>query len=202
MRRPAQWLFVLLFCLADAGLSMAQDATVRIRGTIARVEGPAYVVNLRDGSEVKVVVTANATVTAIIAASLQDIKPGSYVGVAGLPRPDGSQKALEVHIFPEAMRGTGEGHRGWDLQPSATMTNGTVEEGTVSVDGQVLKLKYKDGEKVIVVAPDAPIVQYAPADLSELKPGARIFIGAARKRDDGVLETPRINVGRGIDPPM
>src|SRR5262245_46030263 len=152
---------------------------IRVRGTIERVDGDNYIVKSRDGSELKVALAANASVVALIKASLSDIKPGSYVGIAGMPNPDGSQRALEVHIFPEAMRGTGDGHRSWDLQPTSTMTNGNVEQSVAGTDGQTLMLKYKDGEKKIVVPATTPIVSYAPADKSELKPGAKIFINAA-----------------------
>ena len=179
----------------------AQD-TVRVRGAIERVDGDLYVVKTRAGAEVKVKLPDNVMVVALIKASLADIKQGSYVGVAGMPQADGSQKALEVHIFPEAMRGTGDGHRGWDLQPTSTMTNGNVEQTAASSDGQVLTLKYKDGEKKITVGPDTPIVVYAPGEKSELKPGAPIFISAATRQADGTLTTPRVNVGRGIAPPM
>lgn len=181
--------------------ALAQD-TVRIRGAIERVEGDTYVVKARNGAEHKVKLPDNVMVVALIKASLADIKQGSYVGVAGMPQADGSQKALEVHIFPEAMRGTGDGHRGWDLQPSSTMTNGAVEQTAASADGQVLMLKYKDGEKKILVAPDTPIVVYVPGDKNELKAGAPIFISAATKQPDGTLTTPRVNVGRGVAPPM
>ena len=189
------------FGLLFAGTVVAQDM-VRVRGTIERVDGDVYVVKARGGTELKVKLADNATVVALTKASLADIKPGSYVGVAALPLPDGSQKALEVHIFPEAMRGTGDGHRGWDLQPSSTMTNGSVEQTAASSDGQVLTLKYKDGEKKIVVPPDIPIVVYVPGDKSELKAGAAIFISAATKQPDGTLQAPRVNVGRGVAPPM
>ena len=137
-------------------MAKAQEPPVRVRGTIERVEGDIYIVKARDGGELKVKLADNATVVALVKASLADIKQGSYVGVAGMPQADGSQKALEVHIFPEAMRGTGDGHRGWDLQPSSTMTNGNVEQTAASSDGQVLTLKYKDGEKKIVVPADTP----------------------------------------------
>jgi len=191
----------LLLALA-APPANAQEAPVRVRGTIDRVEGDVYVVKARGGGELKVKLADKATVVALTKASLADIKQGSYVGVAGMPQADGSQKALEVHIFPEAMRGTGDGHRGWDLQPSSTMTNGSVEQTAASSDGQVLTLKYKDGEKKIVVPPDAPIVVYVPGERSELKPGASIFIAAAVKQPDGTLQAPRVNVGRGVAPPM
>ena len=181
---------------------LAQDAPVRVRGTIDRVEGDTYIVKARGGAELKVTLAEKAMVVALIKASLADIKQGSYVGVSGMPQADGSQKALEVHIFPEAMRGVGDGHRGWDLQPTSTMTNGNVEQATASSDGQVLMLKYKDGEKKIVVSSDTPIVVYVPGERSELKPGASIFISAAVKQPDGTLQAPRVNVGRGVAPPM
>jgi hypothetical protein len=154
-----------------APLAWAQE-TVRVRGTIDRVDGDTYVVKARDGTELKLKLAPNAMVVSLIQASLADIKQGSYVGVAGMPLPDGSQKALEVHIFPEAMRGVGDGHRGWDLQPSSTMTNGSVEQTSASSDGQMLTLKYKDGEKKIVVPSGIPIVVYVPGEVSELKAGA------------------------------
>jgi len=181
---------------------LAQDAPVRVRGTIDRVEGDTYIVKARGGAELKVTLAEKAMVVALIKASLADIKQGSYVGVSGMPQADGSQKAREVHIFPEAMRGVGDGHRGWDLQPTSTMTNGNVEQATASSDGQVLMLKYKDGEKKIVVSSDTPIVVYVPGERSELKPGASIFIAAAVKQPDGSLQAPRVNVGRGVAPPM
>jgi hypothetical protein len=151
---------------------------------------------------VKVKLPDNVMVVALTKASLADIKQGSYVGVAGMPQPDGSQRALEVHIFPEPMRGTGDGHRGWDLQPSSTMTNGTVDQATAAANGRELVLKYKDGEKKIAVPAETPIVVYAAGEKSELKPGAAIFISAATKQPDGTLTTPRVNVGRGVAPPM
>jgi len=179
-----------------------QNQPVRVRGTIERVEGDIYVIKVRGGTEAKVKLPANVMVVSLVKASLADIKPGSYVGVSGMPQADGSQKALEVHIFPEAMRGVGDGHRNWDLQPSSTMTNGAVDQSSASADGQVLTLKYKDGEKKIIVTPETPIVTYMPGDKSELKPGAPIFISAATKEADGVLTSPRVNVGRGVAPPM
>ena len=195
-------LCALTFAMAMGPLASAQDAPVRVRGTIDRVEGDTYIVKARGGGELKVTLAEKALVVALIKASLADIKAGTYVGVSGMPQADGSQKALEVHIFPEAMRGTGDGHRGWDLQASSTMTNGNVEQTAASSDGQVLTLKYKDGEQKIVVAPDTPIVIYVPGEASELKPGASIFIAAATKQPDGTLKTPRVNVGRGVAPPM
>src|ERR1700693_747361 len=153
-------LALLALILAPAApIAWAQDAApMRVRGTIERVDGDTYIVKARGGAELKVTLAEKAMVVALIKASLTDIKQGSYVGVSGMPQPDGSQRALEVHIFPESMRGVGDGHRGWDLQASSTMTNGNVEQVAASSDGQVLNLKYKDGEKKIVVPADTPIV--------------------------------------------
>jgi hypothetical protein len=201
MLRRALGLLALGVALT-APVVWAQEATVRVRGTIARVDGDMYLVKARDGTELKLKLTPKAAVVALIQASLADIKQGAYIGVAAMPLADGSQKALEVHIFPEAMRGTGEGHRGWDLQPASTMTNGNVENASASSEGQVLTLKYKDGEKQIVVPAGTPIVSYVPGDVSELTAGAKIFISAAKKLPDGSLEAARVNVGRGIAPPM
>ena len=180
----------------------AQDAMVRVRGTIEKVEGGVYFVKSRDGAELKLKLAAGGGVSAIVPAKLADIKPGQYIGVAALPMADGSQKALEVHLFPEALRGLAEGHRPWDLEPKSTMTNANVEAQVAAKDGQVLTLKYKDGEKKIVVPDGIPIVAFAPGDASDLKPGAKIFVGGAKKLPDGTLETSRVNVGKGTAPPM
>jgi len=185
-----------------APLVWAQDAPVRVRGTIERVADGTYFVKSRDGSELKLKLAANGGVSALVPAKLADIKQGLYIGVAALPQADGSQKALEISIFPESLRGLAEGFRPWDLQPKSTMTNANVEAIVASTDGQVLTLKYKDGEKKVIVPPDIPIVVFAPGEVSELKPGAKIFVGAAKKLPDGTLETTRINVGRGVAPPM
>jgi hypothetical protein len=191
-----------LSLLAVTSIANAQG-TVRLRGTVDRIEGSMYVIKLSDGTEAKVAPTEKALFVAIVKASLSDIKQGSFVGTTGMPQADGSQKAIEVHIFPEAMRGTGEGHYPWDLRPQSTMTNANVEQTATGVDGQTLTLKYKDGEKKILVPPDAMIVTYVPGDKSEITPGTKIFITAAKKLDDGTFQTPRINYGKnGLGPPM
>ncbi len=188
--------------LAVTSNANAQN-TVRLRGTVERIEGQTYVLKLRDGTEAKVSLAANGVVSAIIKASLSDIKRGSFVGTTAMPQADGSQKAIEVHIFPEAMRGTGEGHYPWDLRPHSTMTNANVEQTVAGIDGQTLTLKYKDGEKKVLVPADAVIVTYVPGDKSEITPGTKIFIAAAKKQDDGTFQAPRINYGRnGLGPPM
>lgn len=170
--------------------TFAQD-TVRVRGTIERLEGQTLIVKSRDGAELKVALADSGLVVAIVKASLSDIKVGSFVGVTGMPQSDGSQRAVEVHIFPEAMRGTGEGHYPWDLRPQSTMTNANVvkiRQTVTEVAGRVLIAKYKDGEKKIIVPPDTPIVSYVLSDRSELKVGEQIFIGAAKKLPDGTLQ--------------
>jgi hypothetical protein len=174
----------------------AADDTVRIRGTIERVEGPVYVVKNRDGAELKLTVTDNPLFVAIAPSTMADIKPGMFVGSAGTMQPDGTQKAIEVHIFPESMRGTGEGHYDWDLKPQTKMTNGNVEQTVAGVDGPLLSVKYKDCEKKLVVTPETVVVTYVPGDKDDLKPGTRIFVAAAKKQPDGTLQTPRITYGR------
>jgi len=196
--------------LAAAGFALFLTAppvnaqeTVRVRGTIDRVEGPIYIVKSRDGNELKVSLAENGGATAVVKASLADIKKGSFVGVASMPQADGGLRALEVLIFPEAMRGVGEGHYPWDLRPQSMMTNGNVEQTVTDVNGQTLTLKYKDGEKKVTVPTDAAIVTFAPGDKADLKAGVKIFIVAAKKQADGSLQAPRINYGKdGLTPPM
>jgi hypothetical protein len=182
----------------------SQDAPpVRVRGTIERIEGPIFVVKSRQGTELKIVLTENAVAVGVVKAALADIKPGTFVGIAAMPQADGTQRALEVLIFPEAMRGTGEGHYPWDLQPSSTMTNANVEQVVTGVSGPTLTVKYKDGEKTIIVPSDAPIVTFAPGDKADLKPGIKIFILGAKKLPDGTLQAARVNYGKdGLTPPM
>ncbi len=150
VQRVVAALSFVLLCLTVP--AQAQE-TMRIRGTIERIEGPVYVVKNRDGSELKLTVTDNPLYVAIVPATMADIKPGMFVGSAGMMQADGTQKAIEVHIFPESMRGTGEGHYDWDLMPKSKMTNGNVEQAVTGVDGPVLSVKYKDGEKKLVVTP-------------------------------------------------
>jgi hypothetical protein len=160
-------------------------------------------VKARNGEEQKVKLADNVTVTGITKTTLSEIKPGSYIGVTGQPQPDGSQKAIAIHIFPEAMRGTGEGFRPWDLRPNSTMTNATVDQKVEATDGQTLTIKYKDGEKKVTVTPDTPIVTFVPSTRAELKAGAKIIVMGADKKPDGSFETARVNVGLdGLTPPM
>ncbi len=168
-----------LVLLCVAATAWAQDS-MRVRARIVRVEGQTLLVRSRDGAELKVALTDNAVIVGLVKASFADIKPGSFVGATGLRQADGTLKAVEVHIFPESMRGAGEGHRPWGLAPESTMTNGSVEHPVTGVDGQTMVLKYKDGEKKFIVPPDTPIVIYVPGSKSELKAGTEIFISAAK----------------------
>jgi hypothetical protein len=189
--------------LASSAWAQQSPTPTRIRGTIESVDGKTMSIKTREGTDVKVNMTDDITVIGIAKASLSDIKASSYIGVSGMPQPDGSQKALAIHIFPEAMRGAAEGFRAWDLRPNSTMTNATVAQTVASVDGQVIEVKYKDGEKKVVVPADAPIVAFVTGEKSEIKPGAKVIIFGAMKKDGGSLETNRIGVGRdGIAPPM
>jgi hypothetical protein len=171
-----------------------------------KVDGNTLTVKARDGAQLTIAVPDNVRVMNFVKASLADIKPNSYIGVTAMPQADGSQKAIAIHIFLEAQRGTGEGHRPWDLRPGSTMTNAAVETTAAGVDGQVLTVKYKSAdkteEKKVIVPPEATIVTYAPADKSELKPGAQIIIFGAQKQPDGTLQAQAVNVGRGVTPPM
>jgi hypothetical protein len=183
--------------------SAQQSPTVRIRGTIEAVDGATLTIRSRDGADLKVRMTDNVAVFGVVKTALSEIKPGSYIGVSALPEPDGTQKALAVHIFPEAQRGAAEGFRPWDLRAGSTMTNATVAETVAGTDGQNILVRYKDGEKKVVVPPETPIVTFVAGDKSEVKPGAKIIIFGAVKKDDGTLEANRVNVGRdGITPPM
>ncbi len=191
------------FGLVCLSLPASAQETVRIRGTIESIEGPVFVVKNRDGAELKLTVTDKPLFVAIVKAKMADIKPGMFVGATGVTQPDGTQKAIEVHIFPESMRGTGEGHYDWDLKPQAKMTNANVEQTVAGVDGQILSVKYKDGEKKVLVTPETAVVTYVTGDRSDLKPGIKVFVGAAKKQPDGTVLTPRITYGKdGLTPPM
>jgi hypothetical protein len=174
----------------------------RVRGTIEGVEGDVLSVKSRGGEDVKLHMTGDMRVVGITRISLSDIKVGSFIGTTTVPGPDGSQNAVEVHVFPEDMRGTGEGSRPYDLRPNSTMTNATVDQSVVGNDGHTLLIKYKDGEKKVLVSAETPVVTYVPADKSDLKAGAKV-IAFMKKLPDGSFETNRVSVGRdGLTPPM
>jgi hypothetical protein len=191
------------FALTCIAVPASAQETVRIRGTIEKVDGPAYVVKNRDGAEYKLTVSDPGLYVGIVKSTMADIKPGMFVGSTGMTQPDGSQKAIEVHIFPESMRGTGEGHYDWDLKPNTKMTNANVEQTVAGVDGPVLSVKYKDGEKKLMVTPETVVVTYIIGDKSDLKPGTKIFVAAGKKQADGSVQTPRVTYGKdGLTPPM
>lgn len=184
--------------------AVAQKAPVptRLRGTIESIEGDTLQVKSRSGENVKLHLASDLRVSGIVKIALADIKVGSFVGATTVPGPDGGDNAVEVHVFPENMRGTGEGSRPWDLKPNSSMTNATVSESVVGNDGHTLLVKYKDGEKKVFVSADTPVVTYVPGEPADLKPGAKI-IAFIKQLPDGAFETSRISVGRdGLTPPM
>jgi hypothetical protein len=184
---------VAAFSISSAWAQQPQG--VRLAGKITAVDGQTITVKTAQ-EEAKVTVPANVMVIAASKGTLADIKQGSYIGVGASPQADGSQKAIRVNIFAEPQRGVGEGFRPWD-RPNTTMTNATVDTTVTSVDGQVIMLKYKDGEKKIIVGPDAAIINNVVGDKSELKPGANVAFAAATKNPDGSYSAARVNVGRG-----
>lgn len=184
--------------------ALAQRAPVptRVRGTIESVNGDTMQVKARSGEDVKLHIASDVNVSGITRISLADIKPGSFVGATTVPGPDGGASAVEVHVFPESMRGTGEGSRPYDLKPNSSMTNATVSESVVGNDGHTLLVKYKDGEKKVFVADNTPVVTFVPGDKSDLKAGAKV-IAFMKQLPDGSFETNRVSVGRdGLTPPM
>jgi hypothetical protein len=190
---------------ASALSAIAQQSPTpsRVRGTIEAVDGDVLAVKSRSGQDVRLHMTGDIRLVGIIKISLADIKVVSFIGTTTVPGPDGIPTAVEVHVFPENMRGTGEGSRPYDLLPKSSMTNATVDRTVAAAnDGQSLTLKYKDGEKKVLIGPDTPVVTFVPGDKSELKPGAQVIAFAA-KRPDGSLEARRMLVGEdGLTPPM
>jgi hypothetical protein len=202
MRTTAIRAALVLVTALSATAALAQaPQTVRLRGVIEKVDGNTVTAKSDKGDALTLNLAEKLLVVAVVKASLADIKDGAFIGSGAMPQPDGSQKAIEVHIFAESMRGTGEGFRPWDGAPNSTMTNGTVGNTVTGVDGPVVTVKYKDGEKKIIVTPDVPIVRYEIADMSALKPGGAFSVLAAVKQPDGSFNINRINVGRdGVVP--
>ena len=180
--------------IAVSPVSGQVEQTTRVIGTIERVDGANLVIKTAQSDKV-VSLAPNATVFALVKATLADVKAGTFIGVGATPQPDDSQHAIRVMIFPESMRGTGEGHRPWD-RPGTTMTNATVDTAVTSVDGQVVTVRYKGGEKKIVIRPDAVILTYVAGERSELKPGASVSVNGV-VREGGAIEARRVVVGRG-----
>jgi hypothetical protein len=175
--------------------------SARIRGTIDSVAAGSLNLTSRSGQTLTVALASDTVIVAIVPIKFEEIKPGSFIGSAAMPQADGTQRALEVHVFPESARGSGEGHRPFDLQPQSTMTNGTV--GTVSVNaGRTLTVTYQGGQKTIVVPPDTPVVTYEPGSPALLVPGAHVIV-VGTEASDGKLSATRISVGKdGLVPPM
>jgi hypothetical protein len=188
----------LLFATA----AFAQQPT-RIRGQIEKADGGMLALKTRDGAILNVKVADDARVAALVKASLADIKNDSYIGVAGMPQPDGSVEAFSVHIFLPAQRGVvPDRHGPWDAKPGSTMTNAYVENSVAEKNGQALMVKYKDGEKKIIVTPTTMITAVAPGNKDELKPGAQIIIMASDKQPDGSVLAKTLYVGRSLTPAM
>ena len=186
-----------LAALFAVSTAWGQQQTQRVAGTIDKVEGKTLYIK---SASVPVTLTLadNAVIVARVKATAADIKAGDYVATGGVPQPDGTQKAVELRIFPDSMRGNGDGHRpGWPGAPNGTMTNGAVGQTVTSVDGPVLTVKYKDGEKKIIVGPSVPVSRLEMADRSELKSGTAVAVAAATKQPDGTFTAARIDVGRG-----
>ena len=182
---------------------VAQTPPTRIRGTLEQVDGNLLTVKARTGEVMKVKVPDNVVVVGIAKASMADIGKGKFIGTTTVGQKDGALVAEEVHIFPEAMRGTGEGHRDWDLRPESKMTNANVANIKNMGDGRVITVQYKGGEKQVLVTPRTSVVSYEPASRSDLKPGTGVFINNAERQADGTYTAPRVNVGlKGQIPPM
>jgi hypothetical protein len=197
-------LAAIVMVVASCFFALAQQPPTpsRVRGTIEAVDGDVLSVKSRSGEEFKLRMAGGMRVAGIVKISLADIKVGSFIGTTTVPGPDGGANAIEVHVFPENMRGTGEGSRPFDLRPNSTMTNATVAQTVVANEGHMLTIRYKDGEKHVLVSPDTPVVTYVPADKSDLKPGAKV-IASMKTLLDGSFETDRVSVGRdGLTPPM
>ncbi|MEA3023894.1 MAG: hypothetical protein QOK01_2746 [Alphaproteobacteria bacterium] len=189
--------------LITASTAWAQPSPGRIRGQIEKADGGMLSVKTRDGAMLNVKLADDARVSALVKASLSDIKDDTFIGIAGMPQPDGSIKAFSVHIFLPAQRGVvADRHGPWDAKPESTMTNAYVGSKVTGKDGETLTVKYKDGEKKVVVAPDTVIAAVAPGNKDELKPGAQIIIMASDKQADGSVLAKNLYVGRGVTPAM
>jgi outer membrane lipoprotein SlyB len=192
-----------LYCIVAATTALAQNAPpVRVRGTVESIDGQDLAVKSRDGSSIKIKLAPDYAVTAVAKADMTDVSVGKYVGIAALPQADNPEKALEVLVFPESARGSGEGHYAWDLAPDSMMTNATIAAATDEADGRALTLKYKDGENRITVPKDVPIVTFVPGDRALITPGAGIMVSVV-KQSDGTMTASRVVVGKdGVKPPM
>ena len=185
----------MVVMLAFAGAAIAQSPGTRLRGEVEALNGTTLTLKAADGREIKVALAPGFSVGGMVAAKASDIAKGSFIGVGAKPQADGTLLAVQVVIFPEAMRGTGEGHRPWGVLPDATMTNATVAETVSRVDGANLVLSYPGGEQKVAITPEATILMAAPAEASELKPGAQVAMTASRQAD-GSYSTSRVTVAK------
>ncbi len=203
VRKLSTMALVVAACVAAGASAFAEGAPARVRGTLQKMEGNNLTIAARDGKETNVMLKDGAPVIAVTKGTMSDIKSNSFVGITAMPQPDGTQKAVEVHVFEESLRGTGEGHYPWDLMPNSTMTNGAVAQQVEKVEGNTLQVKYKDGEKTIVVPKDAEAVNLVAGSKADLKTGAHVFIPRWEKQSDGTWQATVVVVGRdGITPPM
>jgi hypothetical protein len=195
--------FVLTACITTSISASAEDTPARVRGTLQKMDGNNLTIATKSGKEADVPLKDGAPIIAVTKGAMSDIKSNSFVGITAMPQPDGTQKAVEVHVFEESLRGVGEGHYPWDLMPSSTMTNGAVAQQVEKVEGNTLQVKYKDGEKTIVVPKDAEVVNLVAGSKADLKTGAHVFIPRWEKQGDGTWQAAVVVVGRdGITPPM
>ena len=190
---------VVVLALPSFAFAQAQ----RLSGTIVSVDGPTIMLKTTKGEDVKVTLAEKGTVLAVEKVTMEGIKQGEFVGVGAMPQADGSQRAIAIHIFQPKQRGTGEGHRPWDLQPGSTMTNAAIATTVGSTEGQVLTVRYKEGEQRVLVTDKTVIVRYVPGERDDLKPGVAVFLNNAKALPDGTIEAPTVSYGRdGVVPPM
>ncbi len=195
-------LFGAIVVLYAATAFAQTPETVRVRGEVVLLDGAALLVKSRQGANVTVQLADKLRLVGLVKASITDIKPGVYIGASSVRKEGSASRALEIHIFPEATRGAGDGDRASDLVPGASMTNGTAASAVDSVDGKTVTVSYKGGERIIVIQPDTAIVTFAAADKTDLKPGAKVIV-SAQKAADGTLTATSVIVGKdGVTPPM
>ncbi|SNB51656.1 hypothetical protein SAMN07250955_101119 [Arboricoccus pini] len=202
MKRRHSLLMGLILCLTASATAIAAPPPVRLRGTIEDVSTASLTIAARDGSHPVVAIDPSTSINTLVRADLADIKSGDFIGTAAMPGNGNELRAMEVVIFPEAARGTGEGHYDWDLAPGSSMTNATVQAAVQGVDGRSLKLAYKGGETTVNVPPGVPIVRPVPASTADLVAGAAVFVVAERSAE-GAFKARRIVVEKGgVVPPM
>lgn len=194
MRALSASLFAAALVLTSS-IVQAQAPATRVRGTVEKLEGSALIVKTPSGEDVAVALAPGYSVGGVVKASVSDIKKGNFVGVGARPQADGTLLAVQVLIFPEAMRGTGEGHRAWGVLPDSTMTNATVADTVSRVDSANLVLTYPGGEQKVTITPDANIIMAAPAEASELSPGAQVAFTATRQAGGGLLAS-RVTIAK------